>query len=221
MNKDQFEVFLGILKNVKSENLFNPYTDICPYHDIGSKSPLIRSANLKKYFSVIDKMDCLLIGEAAGYIGCRRTGIAFTDEITFPLIKKLFGIKLERATKSGKNKEYSATQVWKVASKLINPPFLWNIVPFHPYKKGYPLTNRSPTKQDHEAAKESVKYFLKHTSFKKIFAIGKVSQKILKNYDLEVDYIRHPSYGGSNLFHEKIMDNFTLKPKVNRLEGFL
>lgn len=213
MNNNQFDYFLELLQNVKGENLFNPYTDICSSHDLGSLSPKIRTGNLKQYFTTINKADTILIGEAAGYLGCRRTGLPFTDEITLRVLSKLFRIHLFVATKSGKNKELSATQMWGILSKLEHPPFLWNIVPFHPHEKNKPLSNRTPTPKDHELVKEAVKYFFDNTQFKKIFSVGNVSTNILTNMGYDVEYIRHPSYGGSVKFKTKILENFQLKEK--------
>ncbi|MHA2097587.1 MAG: uracil-DNA glycosylase [Candidatus Kariarchaeaceae archaeon] len=220
MNNKQFNEFLRILKEVKGKNLFNPYTDVCVFHDLGVNSPFIRSNNLRQYFSIIDRSNYLFIGEAAGYIGCRRTGLPFTDEYALKWINKIYKLDLQRATKSGKNKELSASQVWGLFSKLVDPPFLWNIVPFHPYKEGNQLTNRTPIPNDHKIVKGVVTYFLDNTNFDYIYAVGKVSQKILEKLNYKVDYIRHPSHGGAQKFREKIAENFIFKEEKNPLNEF-
>ena len=221
MNQKTVENFIMLLKQVKSPNLFNPYTDICPVHDIGKGSPEIRVNNLRSYFTLLKTSDVLLMGEAAGYLGCRRTGLAFTDERTYRILKQNFGITLFKATKSGKEKEMSATYVWSVLRKLVNPPFLWNIVPFHPHEPNNPLSNRTPTKEDHEAVKDVVKYFLDNTTFTQIFAVGNVAKKKLKELKYDVNYIRHPSYGGANKFKATILENFEKKPMENKLGKWL
>ncbi|KKN64081.1 hypothetical protein LCGC14_0495080 [marine sediment metagenome] len=214
----EFKEFLGILQSIKGKNLFNPYTDICIRHD-KRNADFIRRHNLKQYFSIINHTNTLLIGEAPGYLGCRRTGLPFTDELTFTLLKKIYDIDMLVATKSGKNKEQSATQMWKILSKLEKPPFLWNIVPIHPYNEDNQLSNRTPSKTERKLMKEVVKYFFDHTNFSKVFAIGKVATGVLvdllglKEEDI---YIRHPSYGGSEKFKNKIAENFQLKKKVDK-----
>lgn len=203
-----FQEFLTLLRNVKRDKLFNPYYDVCPFHDNGVKSYTIRSMNLHKYFKILDKTDTLLIGEAAGYLGCRRTGIAFTDELSFDLVKLIWNVDLIRATKSGKSRELSASVVWNVLNKLENPPFLWNIIPMHPNSGNSALDNRTPTNNDYKAVKKVTEYFLERNDFERIFTIGRISEKILGNLGFDVKYIRHPSHGGANLFSKAMFTNF-------------
>ena len=51
------------------------------------------------------QIDYILVGEAPGHLGCRKTGVAFTDESNLSRVNKLFNINLELATKTGNSKE--------------------------------------------------------------------------------------------------------------------
>lgn len=59
------------------QGLFNPWADHCPY-ETDDDGPNARLARLSRH------LDCnpafILVGEAAGYQGCRYSGIAFTSE---------------------------------------------------------------------------------------------------------------------------------------------
>lgn len=219
-------VFLELLRkyNLREEQLFNPYLNTCPFNDI-RQAPMIRMNNLIEYFKILPQTNTLLIGEAPGYLGCRRTGIAFTDEHIISEIPKIFNMDLQlgKATFRGKDRENSATWMWQELIGLVKPPFLWNIIPFHPFEKGKELTNRTPITKDFELTEQITKYFLKNTSFERIFAIGKISQTYLKKLGFEVDYIRHPSYGGFADFRTGIQKNFEYKPvkQFNKLEKWL
>lgn len=218
--------FLELLRkyDLREEQLFNPYLHTCMINDV-RQAPMIRMNNLLEYFKILPQTDTLLLGEAPGYLGCRRTGLPFTDEHILFEIPKIFGLDLQfgKATFRGKDRENSAMYMWKELKQLIRPPFLWNIIPFHPFEKDNELTNRTPITKDFELIEQITKYFLKHTSFDRIFAIGKISQTYLKKLDFEVDYIRHPSYGGFADFKAGLQTNFTYKKisQKNKLEKWL
>lgn len=206
------EKFIQLLKDVQIEGLFNPFTDVCPHHD-KPDAPEIRTRNLREYLKVADIANSCVLGEAGGYNGYRRTGIAFTDNLTLDLLSETFKIgKLHVATKSGNDKERSATFVWRIIPKLENPPFIWNMNPMHPFdpKKGQ-LSNKKPSAKQQEAVHEAMMYFFDRFQFKNIYAIGQYAkEKMLKLYNREVAYIRHPSYGGQTEFTETMYDTFKI-----------
>ena len=72
------EKFVELIKSIKGSNLFNPYTQLCPHNDQEGANN-IRETNLLEYLKVVFAADSILIGEAPGYLGCRRTGLPFTD----------------------------------------------------------------------------------------------------------------------------------------------
>ncbi len=219
------EQLLYLLTKVSKSRLFNPYTDICQKYDT-EESPFIRKNNLLQYLSLIEnrKVTSLLIGEAPGYAGCRRTGIPFTCEFTLKNLNRAFRLRIKRATsyETEPFNERSATKVWKTLDKLENPPFLWNIIPFHPHPIDDQLSNRTPSAEDYKVSRKVTEYFLESTRdvFDRIFAIGNVSLKYLTRLGYDCEYIRHPSYGGGPKFVEGISLNFAQKTVSNRLEVF-
>ncbi len=200
------ELFIEILQKIKSDRLFNPYTDLCTLDK--NNAPEIRTNNLKIFLDNIDRFDTILVGEAPGHIGARKTGLAFTSNHILNTTEKVWRIKgLEIATKIPFYKELSATHVWDVLPKLVNPPLLWNIIPLHPFK-GEQFTNRKPNNLDHLICKLAIEYFFNNTEFKNIIALGRVAQKILRGLGFDVQYIRHPSMGGSNKFKAAMYELF-------------
>lgn len=208
------DVFLEKLKKIQKKDLFNPYTDFCKEFDYrDDTSHIFRQMNLREYFKILDRTDSVLVGEAAGHLGCRKTGIAFTDERNLKRVNKIFNINLNFATPSANAKENSAKAIWDSISNLKNPPFLWNIIPLHPFIYPKSLSNRTPNSADYQVVKEVVNYFFENTEFERIFAVGKVALKYLQKLNYKVDYIRHPSFGGTNEFKNLIALNFPPKEK--------
>lgn len=207
VNEFNIDEFVDILKSITGEYLFNPYTDSC-IHDAKGGSDL-REKNLRKYLEVIEKSDTIVIGEAPGYLGCRRTGIPFTDNDHLDKVAKIYKIsRLSKATKSGKDKENSALYMWRTIQELSDPPFVWNIIPLHPYDSDNQLTNRTPNKMDYLNTKNAISYLLEHGNFERIIAVGRVAEMHLINMGYKCFYVRHPSHGGSSIFREQIQNLF-------------
>ena len=106
----------------------------------------IRLQNLRRYFAQLLErgVDTLMLGEAPGYLGCRRTGVGFTSEpqlIGGISTAQMFGA--ERGYQlSGEfpdlRKEQSATIVWGELTRLDFVPLVWAAFPFHPHKPDRP-----------------------------------------------------------------------------------
>lgn len=191
--------------------LFNPYRDVCPYYDT-PKAPDVRSLNLYYLLQKINNFDSILVGEAPGHLGCRKTGIAFTDNIMLPIAQYTYDAeKFQIATKNTYYKEASATFMWSVLTQLENPPLMWNIIPFHPHNINNQISNRTPNKNDYKISEKVINYFFNNTRFKKYYAIGRQSEKKLRKMGLNPIYIRHPSHGGSVKFREGMAKNFEAK----------
>ncbi len=201
------EEFIRLIKSQSGKGLFNQYSGRCELHD-GEEAPLIRENNLREYLNAVKSCDSIIIGEAPGYIGCRRTGIPFTDNSHLSVVSTTYGLdKLNTATKSGKDKENSALYMWREMSRLDNPPFVWNLIPLHPYKDSQ-MTNRTPVKRDFENTSEVILYLLKHGNFTKLYSIGRIAEKYLAKMGYSSTYIRHPSHGGSVIFKNQIREYF-------------
>jgi uracil-DNA glycosylase len=140
-------------------------------------SPL-RRERLRAYLEARRLAPFLLVGEAAGYRGARVSGVPFTSE------RQLSGCGPAEAT---------ATIVHRVLAELgaEDDVLLWNVVPTHP---GTARTNRTPTRAEIEAGLPFVER-LAHG--RRIVSVGRVAHGALGG-----EYVRHPSYGGSEAFRK-------------------
>ena len=180
-----------------------------------SRESEIRRENLYIYLTLLKKLSpsILLIGEAPGYRGCKLTGIPFTSEKIL-IEGNCFGIlgmdkgyryinSIERL-----QTEVSANIVWNELKKLDKPPLIWNIYPFHPFYATNQNKNRHPSSREIKMGKEVLIKLLSMFFIKKIGAIGRISESGIRSLmiDSEIQYIRHPSFGGKNLFQKGLSD---------------
>lgn len=186
-----------LTKEVVSNNSYNQYTN-----------PIIEN-NLKIYLTEMEKIrpNILCVGEAAGYNGCRLTGIPFTSE--YLMMKNnnyIFGVSKGYKTIHNNvklQKEISATIVWEVLGANQLYPLLWNAFPFHPFKNGNNKSNRMPNFSELEIGKSFIEELLNEFEcISYIVAIGKKAEKSLINMNLSINInaVRHPSNGGKNDF---------------------
>ncbi|KKN10863.1 hypothetical protein LCGC14_1032390 [marine sediment metagenome] len=223
MNRFNIIDFVKILQETKSENLFNPYTDLCMENDT-LNAPIIRTQNLMRYLEKTLDAKIMFIGEAPGYLGCRRTGLPFTDERHLKQAGDFLGTIFQKATDGGKDKETSALHVWEVMKEVTEIPFIWNIVPMHPFEKEgcikqehnepCQLTNRTPNKKDFDANMKAIEYLMDTRDFDIIYAIGnKAFDKLTEMGYKHIKKVRHPSHGGSNIFKDTMRKSLGIKPK--------
>jgi len=136
-----------------TQDVFNQYSLYANGHvDQANK---IRRVNLRLYLKQMAVLcpRLLLLGEAPGYRGCRRTGVPFTSEpillkgITWKICQDgkltetytLFGVKggYQRPVDFQEIiGEATATIMWQSLAKDWPPPLLWNAFPFHPHRNG-------------------------------------------------------------------------------------
>lgn len=161
----------------------NQYADSCP----GGTE---RREWLRQYLSVRwSSATTVLVGEAAGYRGCRLSGIAFTS-------MRQLGL--------GPESEASATIVHRTLAALDveDQVILWNIVPTHPCRPDAPSTsNRTPTRAEIEAGSKFLPSVL---SGRSVIAVGKIAQRMLG----DVVALRHPAHGGGPAFHQGLTTVF-------------
>lgn len=217
--------FIRSLADYTGTNVFNPWRNYDPVCDISPQAPQIRRNQLTSYLSSrLEEADFLIIAEAAGYQGCRFTGIALTCErmllgfhktVTASAVLDRAGIRTSRpngpymTSDSQRHKgmnEPTDTYVWNalIATGLDTHRFLlWNIFPFHPYKKTSPFSNRTPTEKELAVGLSYTKDLL--TLCKKnvhIAAVGRKSAETLQAAGLNATAMRHPANGGGNTFKE-------------------
>ena len=191
---------LDLLMAYQGPGVFNQYADHDPALDRSDASAL-RRANLRRYLETFAGAAYVLVGEAAGYAGCRFSGIPFTGEA------QLVGPdSLPWATAGGLVqtslrdpwRERSGQIVWSVLDGRRDC-VLWNAFPWHPFKGG-PLSNRRPRAGEVRRGADVLLDFLLLYSQADVYAIGRVSQLALQALGVEAAYIRHPSYGGKWAF---------------------
>jgi len=140
-----------------------------------------RCQRLHTYLEGHENARLLLVGEAAGHRGARRSGIPFTSE------RQLTGRGPAEAT---------ATIVRRTLAELglEEEALCWNVVPTHPHRPARPDTNRRPTRVEIEASRPFVRELARG---RRVVAVGRVAQAVL-----DAPYVRHPSHGGAQAFRD-------------------
>jgi uracil-DNA glycosylase len=172
--------------------LINPYACFDPGLDRPGGAA-IRAATLLAYLEARSTPALLLVGEAAGYQGCRFSGIAFTSERALPASQWT-------STRPEGWREPSATIVHNALQELglEDRTILWNVVPFHPAGPS-PLSNRTPDAAERRAATEWLRRIRAITQPGVVAAIGRVAEAELGP---GTPYLRHPAHGGAARFRD-------------------
>lgn len=196
------EPFLAKLAGTPSPpDTVNPWSDETPYG-------AIRRNNLRLFFEQLLERDVrtMLVGEAPGYQGCRRTGVGFTSEPQLiggipelELFGEARGYRLTGEF-STMRKEPSATIVWGELARHRFTPVIWSAFPFHPHKPGNPLSNRAPKRAEIEFGRGIVLDLMEAFQIERVFAVGNVGHASLAAAGIDAPKVRHPSQGGKNDF---------------------
>jgi uracil-DNA glycosylase len=143
-----------------------------------------RRARLADYLERRADARYLLVGEAAGYRGARRSGVPFTSE------RQLSGTGPAEAT---------ATIVHRTLAELEleDDVLLWNVVPTHPHRPGVPGSNRRPTAAE---VRDAMGFLVELAAGRRTIAVGRLAHAVLGGR-----YVRHPSHGGSAPFREGLL----------------
>ncbi len=189
-----------LLQTYRGPGVFNQYRYREPTLDCRD-APAIRRANLRRYLETFGGATYVLVGEAAGYAGCRFSGIPFTGEA------QLVGSDPLAWAAGGGFAQTSLNEPWWERSAQIVWPaldgrrdcVLWNAFPWHPFRDD-PLSNRRPRARELRQAEVVLRCFLSLFPQAEVHAIGRVSQGALQALGIEAAYIRHPSHGGKRAF---------------------
>lgn len=184
------------------ECLFNPWRDSSA-DDLEQNTPDARLLRLAQHLAVAPRF--ILCGEAPGYQGCVRSGVAFTSERlliegAIPRIPKVAGRLTARHLPFS---EPSATIVWKALYRLglAECTVLWNAVQLHPYRAGNRLSNRTPTAAEIELGAPAMQLLVEHFPFARIVAVGRKAEGLLQEMGIPLaGAVRHPANGGATEF---------------------
>ncbi len=197
-----FDDFLEGLAAVEvADDAFNPYGAGNPFN-------AIRRDNLRLYLKQMAdlKPSLLLVGEAPGYLGARRTGLPFCSEYMLlhppdglPLFGEARGYRLSGEF-DGLRKESSGTVFWTTLAGLGIVPLVWASFPFHPHQPGKPLSNRAPRAGELKVGQPFLQAVLGFFDVKNIVASGNKADASLTGLGIPHEKIRHPSQGGKPAF---------------------
>ncbi|MDF3883644.1 uracil-DNA glycosylase [Cupriavidus basilensis] len=197
-------IFVSALSEIELDDVFNPYRHRCPVHDLAD-APRLRRRNLRRYLQTIEQLgtDTIWMGRDLGYRGGRRTGLALTDEHHLPQLGLAYpGANPCKATKGPAIAERTAAEIWSVLVQLKRPPLLWNVFPFHPHEPGVELTNRRFLAQELAVVTDINRQLAAWLGIKRIICIGKDAATYALSFGVDVQSVRHPSYGGVKEFRD-------------------
>jgi len=196
--------FIQALSAHRAPRLFNPWSE---YSESERKDggPLGRRKRFAAHLACPSPR-ILLIGEAAGYQGCRFSGIPFTSErlLLAGEIPRVSGLKTRITDRPRPWSEPSATIVWKGLHelKLARHVVLFNAVPWHPEGEKGPLSNRTPNLAEKAAGRPFLRHFLRLFPGVPRAALGATASASLEAMGVAHTKLRHPAYGGAKVFRE-------------------
>jgi uracil-DNA glycosylase len=182
--------------------LFNPWFDACP-GDTGLNGSEARLTRLAWHLAC--EPEFLVVGEASGYLGMRRSAIAFTSERlllegAIPRVPAPTGRLTDRRLPYS---EPSATIVWKTLKQLgiAERTVLWNALPMHPFKPGEFESNRTPTDAELMRGAPAMRLLVEAFPNAKLVAVGRKSELLLQTMGVQpMGQVRHPANGGATAF---------------------
>jgi hypothetical protein len=216
-------LFVDALSAISLHNVFNPYADQCKTHDRQGAAK-VRRANLKTYLDAIQHIgaDTIWMGRDLGYRGGRRTGLALTDESHLLAMKECYpGSKPARATVGPVVAERTATEIWAALRQLSLPPLLWNVFPLHPHGAEDEMSNRRFSASELNAVDSLNRELVHWLKIRRIVCIGQDAAKYASTFNVEVECVRHPSYGGVRDFRAGIQRLYGLKQQCDDLKQAL
>ena len=197
--------FLGTLQQDTPPGVFNPWCEYDQTTDVSRAAPRDRIDRLVAHLT--SKPRYILIGEAAGYQGCKVSGIPFTSERLLnegSIPRIACGTRLTSRERPWS--EPSATVVWGTLHRLAiaEHTVLWNAFPWHPHKSGEPHSNRTPTPAERAAGVPVLRAFLELFPRAQVFAVGRNAEAALLELDIAATALRHPSMGGATRFRDQL-----------------
>lgn len=185
--------------------LFNPYLSLDPGQD-RDDAVAIRRRNLEAYVRQRETAPrILLLAEAPGPWGCRFSGVPITSEAQ--LLDPDFPLAGEQSSSADvPYAEYSASIYWRILQEWCAHIFTWNTVPYHPFKRGKPMSIRTPGVQEIRRFLPVTREVIDAVAPERILAVGRKAERALAELDVECTYVRHPSQGGAALFEAGVRE---------------
>jgi hypothetical protein len=204
--------FVSRVAELRFDDTFNPYADLCPdYDDFNANATRRKNLQLVLQAALRCDVESLWLGRDLGYRGGRRTGLALTDEVHLQWHEDLMRTgPLVRATKGPVVSERTASVVWRALRAIDRPIFLWNIFPLHPHAPGDPMSNRPHTRAEADECLPLLSWLLERLNPRRVVAIGREAQSALARVGVAASLVRHPSYGGQTEFGEGIAQLYGL-----------
>lgn len=190
--------FVQALAAIRLPNVFNPYADQCGVHD-RANAPSLRRRALRSYLEAAKALgvDTIWMGRDLGYRGGRRTGLALTDELHLPALSSIYpGSSASKATHGPVIAERTAAEIWALLAQLDLPPLLWNVFPLHPHEPDQPFTNRKFSARELAQVDDLNGKLIGWLGIRRVVAIGQDAAGYAERFGVQVECVRHPSYGG-------------------------
>lgn len=206
------EEFVELVANLRFDDAFNPYSDVCSDFDRPDAARIRRLNLLAVLDAAIDRgVSSIWVARDLGYRGGRRTGLALTDEVHLRAHADLLGTApLARSTNGPIMAERTATVIWQMLIAIRQPVFLWNVFPLHPHTAGDPMSNRCHTRSERMACRHIMAGLIHLLSPRHVLAIGRDAQLALEDLGITAEKVRHPSYGGQTEFIAGISTHYGL-----------
>jgi len=162
-----------------------------------------RRENLRRHLFAIRDGGLVFVGEAAGWMGARQSGVAFTSA-------RMVGLD--------GNSEGSATIVHRLLSRvgLMDRALLWNAFPLHPHKPGDPRSNRTPTSTELSSGLGVLRLAI---SGRRVICVGASAAKSVAlvlghavpsvadaTATSSAIRVRHPAHGGATHFDTQAVE---------------
>lgn len=204
--------FVELVSDLRFDDVFNPYSDVCPDFD-RPDAATIRRKNLSSVLeAALDRgVSTIWVARDLGYRGGRRTGLALTDEAHLDAHARLLDtVPLARSTNGPAAVERTATVIWRMLLSIRQPIFLWNVFPLHPHETGRPMSNRCHTRAERQACRHVMVTLMNLLRPDAVLAIGRDADIALADIGVTANSVRHPSYGGQREFESGMRRHYGL-----------
>jgi hypothetical protein len=195
---NSIDTILAYLIAYQGRDAFNPYRQRHPQLDLPD-APQIRQANLRQFLVTFSNVRTILLAEAAGYQGCRFSGIPMTSEAQLvgptPVHWAVGGCYRRSGARNRLWREPSATILWETLGERMDC-LIWNTFPWHPMGKHGPLSNRTPRAAEIQAGIPVLEAIRNRFPDARLVAIGRVAERTLQGQAIDTHYVRHPAHGG-------------------------